>query len=83
MSDFGNDYKPCPLCGGKATLRNTCKGHSNDTSFREFMITCDSCGLSTRVVRVTAEVTAHGTVKSNFDELREIEDLWNGERHNE
>ncbi len=82
-SDYGDSMKPCPLCGGKAGLRNVNKGINGDVIFREFMIVCNSCGLSSRVARVTAEITTCGTLRANFDELRSIENLWNGRKDNE
>lgn len=72
----GLDLKPCPLCGGKATLRCITKGHTDDSVFREFEIVCDECGLATRSARMTATVTPYGTFKLNDDEMMKLLSQW-------
>ena len=79
-SDYGEEFKPCPLCGGTAVLRNVTKGCNSDSMSREFMIVCDDCGLSTRTAKASVSVTPYGTVKTDFEELHSIIALWNGDR---
>lgn len=79
-SDYGLDLKPCPLCGGKATLRCITKGTSGDSVFREFKIVCDECGLATNSARMTATVTPHGTFKLDDDEMTNLLSLWDGRK---
>ena len=75
-SDYGLDLKPCPLCGGKATLRCFANGHSDVSVFREFKIVCDECGLKTRSARMTATVTPYGTFKLDDDEMAKLLSQW-------
>lgn len=77
-NDYGEEFRPCPLCGGKANLRTVTKGHSENAMTREFMIVCDDCGLSTRRAKVSVSITPYGTAKTDFEELHSITTLWNG-----
>lgn len=73
---MNDELKPCPFCGGQATIREYSVGHKGNGTFTaSYKCGCEKCNISfTRESEFVLEKGLQKFIRNGYDQVKE---LWN------